>query len=309
MAATAVVFAYHDVGVRCLSALIGHGVQVPLVVTHRDDPKENVWFGSVEGLARELGLTTAAPEDPADIASRVVSIAPDFVFSFYYRHMLPPAVLGAARRGAYNMHGSLLPRYRGRAPVNWAVLSGERETGATLHAMVAKPDAGGIVDQMAVPILPDDLAIDVFRKVTVAAEVVLVRSLPKLLNGSVHPAPQDLGAGSYFGGRKPEDGRIDWRAPGKRIHDLVRAVAPPYPGAFTDVAGRRLRLLRTRLLPDRAPNGRASLAGDSWGRLVARCADGSVLHVLEADVDGEALKVNKLRERLGSDPVALGDNP
>jgi len=308
MAATAVVFAYHDVGVRCLSALLAHGVKVPLVVTYRDDPKETVWFGSVEGLAREHGLATAVPEDPADIASRVVSIAPDFVFSFYYRHMLPPAVLGAAKRGAYNMHGSLLPKYRGRVPVNWAVLNGERETGATLHEMVAKPDAGGIVDQMAVPILPDDLAVDVFRKVTVAAEVVLVRSLPKLLNGSVQAAPQDLGAGSYYGGRKAEDGRIDWRLPGKRIHDLVRAVAPPYPGAYTDVAGRRLRLLRTRLLADRAPKGSASLAGDSWGRLVARCADGSVLQVLEADVDGEALKVNKLRERLGSDPVALGED-
>ena len=307
MAATAVVFAYHDVGVRCLSALLAHGVQVPLVVTHRDDANENVWFGSVERLARERGLTTAAPDDPADIAPRVASIAPDFVFSFYYRHMLPPTVLGAAKRGAFNMHGSLLPKYRGRVPVNWAVLNGERETGATLHAMVAKPDAGGIVDQMAVPILPDDLAVEVFRKVTVAAEVVLVRSLPRLLNGSVQLAPQDLAAGSYFGARKPEDGRIDWRLPGKRIHDLVRAVAPPYPGAFTDVAGRRLRLLRTRLIPDRAPTGRASLAGDSWGRLVARCADGSVLHVLDADVDGETLKVNKLRERLGSDPVALGE--
>ncbi|MEP7260872.1 MAG: formyltransferase, partial [Usitatibacter sp.] len=230
MAARAVVFAYHDVGVRCLSVLLAHGVDVPLVVTHRDDPKENIWFGNVERLAREYGLDTVTPADPAEIAARIQAIAPEFIFSFYYRHMLPPALLGAARRGAYNMHGSLLPRYRGRVPVNWAVLNGERETGATLHEMATRPDAGGIVDQMAVPILPDDTARDVFRKVVVAAEVVMDRALPRLLDGSVRPVPQDLQAGSYYGGRKPEDGRIDWTQPARRIHDLVRAVAPPYPG-------------------------------------------------------------------------------
>ena len=173
MAARAVVFAYHDVGVRCLSVLLAHEIEVALVVTHRDDPKENVWFGSVERLAREHGLEIATPADPIEVAAQVQAIEPDFLFSFYYRHMLPAPLLAAARHGAYNVHGSLLPRYRGRVPVNWAVLNGERETGATLHEMVVRPDAGGIVDQMAVPILPDDTAQDVFRKVTVAAEVVL----------------------------------------------------------------------------------------------------------------------------------------
>jgi methionyl-tRNA formyltransferase len=223
--------------------------------------------------------------------------------------MLPAAMLAAATRGAYNMHGSLLPRYRGRAPVNWAVLHGERETGATLHEMVAKPDAGGIVDQMAVPILPDDTALDVFRKVTVAAEVILDRSLPGLIQGRTRPRPQDLARGSYFGGRKPEDGRIDWTLPGRRIHDLVRAVAPPYPGAFTDMGVRRLRVLRTRLLPDRAPRAPATIGADSWGRLVARCSDGTVLHLLECELDGVPLGAANLKERLGGDPLPLGETP
>ena len=307
MGATAVVFAYHDVGVRCLSVLLAHGIDVKLVVSHRDDPGENVWFGSVLELARMHGLVTATPDQPADVESRVAGLKPDLVFSFYYRHMLPPAILAAARLGAYNMHGSLLPRYRGRAPVNWAVLHGERETGATLHAMVAKPDAGGIVDQMAVPILPDDTAHDVFGKVTLAAEIVLDRSLQKIIHGQANAVPQDLARGSYFGGRKPEDGRIDWTLPGKRIHDLVRAVAPPYPGAFTDVGGKRLRLLRTRCIADRAPRESATLASDSWGRLVARCADGTTLQILEAELEGQPLGPNNLRKLLGSDPVALGD--
>jgi methionyl-tRNA formyltransferase len=193
----AVVFAYHDVGVRCLGVLLAHGVKVPLVVTHRDDPRENVWFESVEKVARANDLDVATPDDPNAPAflKRLQGISPDFLFSFYYRHMLSNAVLATAMRGAFNMHGSLLPRFRGRSPVNWAILRGADTTGATLHEMVEKPDAGRIVDQMAVPILPDDRAIDVFRKVTVAAELVLDRSLPGVLDGMAPLHEQDLSQG------------------------------------------------------------------------------------------------------------------
>ena len=307
MAARAVVFAYHDVGVRCLSVLLAHAIDVALVVTHRDDPREDIWFGSVERLARAHGIEVATPDDPAAVAGRVAAAAPDFLFSFYYRHILPAQSLRTARRGAYNVHGSLLPKYRGRVPVNWAVLRGERETGATLHEMVAKPDAGRIVDQMAVPILPDDTALDVFRKVTVAAELIVDRSLPRLIDGTATFAPQDLAAGSYFGGRKPEDGRIDWTKSAREIHDLVRAVAPPYPGAFADLGTQRLRLLRTRRLGERLPPGAARLAVDAAGRLIARCADGQTLHLIECDLDGEPLRADNLRARLGRDSVSLGE--
>jgi len=309
--ARAVVFAYHDVGARCLAVLLAGGVDVALVVTHRDDPREGTWFASVERLARDHGLDVATPdaaELPA-LAARVAGLAPDFVFSFYYRHMLPAAVLAAARRGAFNMHGSLLPKYRGRVPVNWAILHGERETGATLHEMVAKPDAGRIVDRMAVPILPDDRALDVFRKVTVAAELVLHRALPELLDGSARLEPQDLAAGSYFGGRRPEDGRIDWSKGAREVHDLVRAVAPPYPGAFTTLGGAKLRVLRTRVLEPAAAGGGPWLAVDSRERLVARCAGGGTLHILEAELDGEPLTSPSFVGRYGREGVRPGDSP
>jgi methionyl-tRNA formyltransferase len=159
--AKAVVFGYHDVGVRCLGALLDARVTVPLVVTHRDDPHERIWFASVAELARSKGIDTLLDPDIGTLLPRLRAIAPDFIFSFYYRRMLPAEVLAQAKCGAYNMHGSLLPKYRGRAPVNWAVLNGESESGATLHEMVAKPDAGRIVDQQAVPIGPDDLAVDI----------------------------------------------------------------------------------------------------------------------------------------------------
>ncbi|TAK83842.1 MAG: formyltransferase [Betaproteobacteria bacterium] len=281
MADQAVVFAYHDVGVRCLRVLLDAGVRVPLVVTHRDDPAEKIWFGSVAQLARSRGVEVL--EDPTleQLAETVRRIAPEFIFSFYYRRMLPAELLALARRGAFNMHGSLLPKYRGRAPVNWAILKGERETGATLHEMTAKPDAGRIVDQQAVPIGPDDTALEVFGRVTDAAEVVLKRSLKKLLAGTADFKAQDLSRGSYFGGRKPEGGRIDWSKSAREIHDLVRAVAPPYPGAFSG----NLKIFRTRLEPGRTPR-RADPGpyrdGNAW---FARCGDGKVLRLLE--VEGE----------------------
>lgn len=311
MSTSAVAFAYHDVGARCLSVLLAHGVRIPLVVTHRDDPRENVWFASVERLAGFHGLEVAIAEDidGPHLAARLAAAAPDFIFSFYYRRMLPPPLLAAAARGAFNMHGSLLPRYRGRAPVNWAILNGEHETGATLHEMVAKPDAGRIVDQMAVPILPDDLAIDVFRKVTVAAELVLHRSLPRLLQGTATLSPQDLSRGSYYGGRRPEDGRIDWSKGARAIHDLVRAVAPPFPGAFTEIGGRRLRVLRTRVGGTTGGAGRATLHCGDGGRLLARCADGAELLILESEVDGRPATATLIRERFGATPLPLGESP
>ena len=307
---TAVVFAYHDVGVRCLSVLLAHGVRVALVVTHRDDPDENVWFESVEKLARAQDLNVATPDDPnsPEFLQRLTDISPDFIFSFYYRFMLSPAVLATAMRGAFNMHGSLLPKFRGRAPVNWAVLSGETSTGATLHEMVEKPDAGRIVDQFPVPILPDDRAIDVFRKVTVAAELLLDRSLPGVLDGMAPLITQDLSQGGYFRGRKSSDGRIDWTKGAREIHDLVRAVAPPYPGAFTMLGAQRLRILRSRLLGKKpVPAAPALRLAD--GYLVAECADGGTLRIIDCDLDGVPLDTATFAEHFGREPVPLGENP
>jgi len=273
---SAVVFAYHDVGVRCLRVLLDAGLAVPLVVTHRDDPGERIWFASVAELARSRGIDFMLDPSPEEILRQVEKRRPDFLFSFYYRRMLAPEVLALARRGAFNMHGSLLPKYRGRVPVNWAVLHGESETGATLHEMTAKPDAGRIVDQQAVPIGPDDTAADVFRGVTDAAETVLRRSIRPLLDGKAQLKPNDLSRGSYFGGRKPEDGRIDWRKSAREIHNLVRAVAPPYPGAFCD----RLMVFRTRLEERPAPHAQPGPYKDS-GQWFAVCGDGKVLRLLE----------------------------
>lgn len=290
---SAVVFAYHNVGVRCLRAVLDAGVDVRLVVTHEDNPKETIWFGSVAAVAAEHGLRCITPSDPNadEVLAECRAAQPDFLFSFYYRQMLGAPLLAVPARGAYNLHGSLLPRYRGRAPVNWAVLHGERETGATLHAMHVKPDFGAIVDQCAVPILGDDTAREVFDKVTLAAEIVVARSVPKLVDGSALLTPQVHLPGQYFGGRKPEDGRIPATSSAQQIHDLVRAVAPPdYPGAFFDAGGRRIVIGRTQRSALSGPPGAAFTLHALDGALWITAANGSRLRVLSATRDGRPLQ-------------------
>ena len=304
----AVVFAYSEVGVRCLGELLAQGVEIPLVFSHADDPAENQWFGSVVALGQRHGLRVETPADPntPEWLAAGRAAAPDFIFSFYYRYLLNPAWLALPRRGALNLHGSLLPKYRGRAPVHWAILRGETVTGASLHYMLEKPDAGALVDQQSVPILENDTALDVSLKVAAAAQTVLARSLPALIAGTAPARPLDLAAGSYVGKRRPEDGRIDWRQGARTIHDLVRAVAPPFPGAFTDLNGCRLQVLETRVddgpvvYPDAAPCLYAA-----HGVWYADCADGRRLKILRLALAGEPVLPGAAPPALASLPFAL----
>lgn len=236
-----VVCAYHNVGCRCIEELLRQGAEISLIFTHEDSPTEQIWFSSVRDLAEKNGIPylTSSINEPENI-ERVRELRPAFIFSFYYRNMIKPELLEIPDKGALNLHGSYLPKYRGRVPVNWAVINGETETGATLHYMVAKPDAGDIVDQEKVNIAYTDTAHDVFGKVTDAAVTVLRRSWPKLADGTASRIPLDLAAGSYFGGRKPEDGRIDWTKSAVQIYNLIRGVTHPYPGAFTELNGERV---------------------------------------------------------------------
>lgn len=236
-----VVCAYHNVGYRCIEELLRQGAKISLIFTHEDSPTEQIWFSSVRELAEanQIPYLTSSINEPENI-EQVRQIAPDFLLSFYYRNMIKPELLEMPTSGALNLHGSWLPKYRGRVPVNWAVINGETETGATLHYMVAKPDAGDIVDQEKVAITFSDTAHDVFGKVNEAAVTVLRRAWPRLVDGSADRIPMDLAAGSYFGGRKPEDGRIDWAKGAVQIYNLIRGVTHPYPGAFTELNGKKI---------------------------------------------------------------------
>ncbi len=295
-----VVFAYHNVGVRCLSVLLAHGVDVALVVTHRDNPKETIWFESVAALAALYGIPTITPDNPntPEVIAQIRALQPDFFFSFYYREMLKRELLEIPKHGALNMHGSLLPKYRGRVPVNWAIIHGETSTGATLHYMTEKPDNGDIVAQQAVPILPNDTALEVFRKVTVVAEMALNACLPDLLAGKAKAVKQDLRKGAYFGGRKAEDGIIDWSQSAQAIHNLVRAVAPPYPGATTQLMGKPMRILQT-LVTNCTAAGEKPAFYVKEGKAYAICGQGG-LRIVRFELGGIELSAAEFAARFGT---------
>lgn len=237
-----VVFGYHDVGCAGLEVLLECEHEIAAVYTHADDPQEARWFGSLADRAAARGIPVERPEDPSGPRwiEALRATRPDVLFSFYYRRLLDPALLAIPPRGAFNLHGSLLPRYRGRCPLNWVLIHGERETGVTLHHMVERADAGDIVGQRRVPIGPDETAPMLHRKLVAAARDLLRDALPAIEHGDCPRRPQDARAASYFGRRRPEDGHIDWNRPAREIHDLVRAVTRPWPGAFTILGGERL---------------------------------------------------------------------
>ncbi len=306
---SAVVFAYSEVGQRCLQVLLDHGVRVPLVFTHEDQAGEQRWFGSVGDLARARGLRVVTPllPDTPQWLEEIRHAAPDYLLAFYYRSMLAPRLLALARWGALNMHGSLLPKYRGRAPVNWAIANGETETGATLHYMVERPDAGPIVAQEAVAIGPNDHALAVSMAVAAAAARVLAAALPSMAAGPPPGRPMDLAAGSYFGGRRPEDGRIDPDWPGLRVHAMIRAVAPPFPGAFVQVDGRRVVFTGSRLTGEAARHPQAApCLYATEGRLFMDCRDGVRLLIGGLLLDGTAVDGAEFQERFGMQPWRLG---
>lgn len=286
----AVVCAYGEVGFACLDALIDLGTDVALVVTHEDAPGEKIWFRSVRDRALGAGVEVMAPQDvnaPATLAA-IRRAAPEFLFSFYFRQMMSGELLSIPSRGALNMHGSLLPRYRGRAPVNWALVHGEKETGVTLHYMDEKPDHGDIVVQRPVRIARDDTAKTLTGKMATQAAIALKDVVPKLSEGTIRATPQDHSVSTYFGGRRPADGRIDWSQPAEVIRNLIRAVTDPWPGAFTHFGGRKLFVWWADTRPawggDAAPG---SLLVDREGSPLVATGQGA-LEILDVTWEGES---------------------
>ncbi len=275
-------FGYSEVGYSCLSLLLERGDHVVALITHEDNPHEKIWFKTPAVAAREKGIPVFTPEsvNTPEWREKIAALRPDLILSVYYRHMIGTKLLALPPLGAWNLHGSLLPKYRGRAPINWAVLHGEARIGMTLHRMVKSADAGAIVDQDGADIGPRDTAEQAFRKVLPCARRVLARQLDALLAGLATETPQDEAQASYFGGRKPEDGRIVWTQTSRQIFNVIRAVTDPYPGAFTEIGEARLMVWWAEMDTPaaHAMAGRAAAAGAvlSLVPLVVATGDGAI---------------------------------
>ncbi len=281
----AAVFAYHEIGYVCLEEVLASGMEVVCLFTHRDDPDEEIWFRRPVELALKHSIPVYDSERLRDAkwAELLRAFAPDFIFSFYYRYMIPQGILDTAKIAALNLHGSLLPKFRGRCPVNWVLIKGEKQSGVTLHVMEVKPDAGDIVAQREVEITFDDTAHSLFLKLADAARSLMKDTLPQLLSGRFPRVPQ-TGASSYYGGRRPEDGLIDWSTDSLTIYNLIRAVAHPYPGAFTFFEGKKLFIWKAEPL-NIAHNGPAGAIISTDPLLVA--ARTGALRIISAQLNGE----------------------
>jgi methionyl-tRNA formyltransferase len=297
-----VVFGYSLVGHHCLKALIEAGENVTGLVTHPDDPMGNLWFPSISGLAKNYNIPVVATENPKDEAvySALETMQPDIIFSFYYRKMIPGKILDIPPLGCFNMHGSLLPRYRGRAPINWALVNGERETGVTLHHMVKSADAGNIVDQEPIPIGTTDTAFDLTHKVAEASVCILNRQLAALKQGRAPSRVQDNSLATYFGGRTAADSRINWHQSAWQIHNLIRAVPfPYYPPAFTYLNDQKIDIHTNQLprnnqrLPSSAAPGQIVDVTETFARIA--CGDGTeFVDVTKLSVSISTLKTGNI---------------
>lgn len=234
-----VLFGYGEMGCTGLEFLLSQKEDVAAVITHRDDPAEKRWYRSLAEVATAVKVPLLYGEE-TNLLEAVARLKPDLILSFYYRHMIPMEVLTIAPRGALNLHGSKLPRLRGRAPINWALVECEEESGVTLHHMVKAADAGDIVAQRGWKIGARDTAKDLFFRAVDEAKILLREVWPAVRAGKAPRIPQDPAKATYRGRRRPDDGRIDWTEPTRRIDGLVRAVTDPFPGAFTSLAGRKL---------------------------------------------------------------------
>lgn len=270
-----VIYAYHDVGLEALQTLVDMDQDVAMVFTHRPDPNENIWFGSVEDLSRSLGIPVFTPDNPntEKWIRKVKYSAPDTIFSFYYRNLICDDILKIPPKGAFNLHGSLLPKYRGRAPINWALVKGEKETGLTLHHMVKKADAGDIVAQKKVKITREDTALTLYKKLVPLTRKILAETVPLIEKGTAPKIPQNHAEATVFKGRTPEDGRIDWTKSSEEIYNLVRAVTKPYPGAFADLDGKKVTVWKAETAEGKGKPGQI-LKRDP---LTVACGKGAII--------------------------------
>jgi len=278
----AVVCAYASVGTAALEGLLEAGVDVAALYTYPQGADE-LWFTPPAVVARVHGIPVhQAPAFNDDsVYAAIQALQPDFLFSFYFREMIQARFLDLPPLGAYNLHGSLLPKYRGRAPLNWVLVRGETETGVTLHAMTPKPDDGHIVAQARLPIAWDETALSLTEKAAIAGRSLVAGAIPGLVDGSIQRLDQKtLGPSSYHGGRKPADSRLDFAMTAQEAFNQIRAVADPWPNAFLETAGGTAKVAWA--LPSAEPCAPGRFRSTREGVLLG-FSDGALrLHALKA---------------------------
>lgn len=291
-----------------LDALLASRHRVVGVVTQPDRPRgrgQKVVESPVKARAREAGLPVLQPtalKDPS-FTSALAALGSDLGVVAAYGRILPESSLAAPRLGMINVHASLLPRYRGAAPVHRAVIAGDTETGVTIMRVVKALDAGPMLRSTARLISPDETSMEVERDLAVLGAHLLVSVLDEVAAGTIQEVPQDDAAATYAPPLRKEEGALDWSLPATAIHNLIRGLHP-WPHAFTEASGKRLVLHRSRLpgLPAAgAPGTVMEAQGDAF-----RIATGAgALDLTEVQPEGR--RPMTARDFLAGHRIARGD--
>ena len=298
------VFSSTAFGYRCLKDGILPAQQVQLAgilttpakidISYSKTPVSICTHVCFDELATQAGAELAvldAKATPSACRQHLARWKPDLLLVLGWYYMVPMAIIQTARLGCAGIHASLLPRYRGGAPIPWAIINGETRTGITLFYFDDGVDTGDVIAQRNFPIEQDDTCATVYDKATQASIETLRELLPLMAKGAAPRRRQDESQATQFPQRSPEDGCIDWGCGAKRIYDFVRAQTRPYPGAFTSFRGEKVTVWqakRTRQSSPGAPPG--SIAGDIADAMGVWCGDGEMLAVQEVGLsDGREM--------------------
>jgi len=272
--------------VPALSALHTSPHEVSLCVTQPDRPQgrgRQIQPCPVRRCALELGIRTLTPEKIGDAVDALAAIRPDLAVVTAYGQYLPKAILAVPRFGFINIHPSLLPAYRGAAPMQWAIADGLAETGVTIQQVVSRMDAGPILAQQTAPLLASETLVEVEPRLAAIGAAMLLDVIAQIEQGTAQPREQDEAAVTWARKLQKEDARLDWTMPARTLHNRVRGFQP-WPGTFAMLGEGRLRILRTQVEEGSGLPG-TFLERTGLGPLIA-CGEGA-LRLIEVQPEGK----------------------
>ncbi|MBR4758786.1 MAG: methionyl-tRNA formyltransferase [Lachnospiraceae bacterium] len=280
-----------DFAVGSLKALYEAGYEIAAVVTQPDKPKgrkKELMPPPVKEYAMSVSLPVLQPEKlkTGEWDEQLSALGADLFVVAAFGQILPQNILDMPKYGCINLHASLLPEYRGAAPIQQAILDGKKETGVTIQQMALALDSGDIISRKIVPIDDEDTGGSLFDKLAEEGAKLLLETIPRIESGDIDPQPQDESKSSYVKMLKKEDGRMDFSLTATVLHNRVRGLSP-WPGAFTELGGKKLRIWKTQVLGtvgDDASAGTVISAGKTG---IDICCGEGVLRILELQPEGK----------------------
>jgi methionyl-tRNA formyltransferase len=281
-------------GLRCLTAMHATGSsELVNIITFDDRSDSRHVFQELHSFGEQYEIPVTITCGSADLNAAVRTSEPDLAIVCGWYSMIPADTLAAVRRGLIGVHNSLLPRYRGAAPLVWAMLQAEREVGLSMYTLTSGMDDGDIWAQTSTTVGPDDYIGDVLGRLEDACDQMIRRVYPRILNDEVKPVPQDAAKATYGTRRGPEHGRIQWHDPAEHVSRWIRAQSKPYPGAFTSCDGRRLTIWRAHPFASSYYGRPGEVVKGPSGEMMVICGDNRALVIDAMQFDDDPIDASR----------------